>query len=50
MLFDQIWQADMKGNGLLPLITGLSDDQKDTSPCLKEANEKWFHFSSCACY
>lgn len=31
MIFQQIWDADMKGNGVLPLIKGLSDHEKDTT-------------------
>ncbi|MDY8022018.1 hypothetical protein [Paenibacillus polymyxa] len=30
MIFQQIWEADMKENGILPLIKGLSDNQKDS--------------------
>ncbi|MFI2130398.1 MULTISPECIES: hypothetical protein [Lysinibacillus] len=29
MIFNDIWQADMKGNGLIPLIKGLSDNEKN---------------------
>ncbi|KQO18416.1 hypothetical protein [Paenibacillus sp. Leaf72] len=29
MTFQKIWEADMKENGILPLIKGLSDNQKD---------------------
>ncbi|MEK5141443.1 MULTISPECIES: hypothetical protein [Paenibacillus] len=31
MIFQQIWDADMKGNGILPLIDGLSDNKKDAA-------------------
>ncbi len=33
MIFQQIWEADMKGNGILPLIKGLSENQKDSEQC-----------------
>ncbi len=29
MTFQKVWEADMKGNGILPLIRGLSEDQKN---------------------
>lgn len=29
MIFQQIWEADMRGNGVKPLIKGMSDHQKD---------------------
>lgn len=29
MIFSQIWQADMDGNGLIPLIKDISEDLKD---------------------
>ncbi|MHA6530860.1 hypothetical protein [Paenibacillus sp. BAC0078] len=28
MIFNEIWEADMKSNGVLPLIKGVSEDQK----------------------
>ncbi|WP_379162214.1 hypothetical protein [Paenibacillus sp. sgz5001063] len=29
MIFTKIWQADMEGSGVMPLVKGLSDGQKD---------------------
>ncbi|OKP95691.1 hypothetical protein [Paenibacillus sp. P46E] len=29
MIFAKIWQADMEGSGVIPLVKGLSDGQKD---------------------
>ncbi|WP_193767170.1 hypothetical protein [Lysinibacillus parviboronicapiens] len=29
MIFNDIWQADMDGNGLMPLIKGVSDNEQN---------------------
>lgn len=31
MIFQQIWEADMEGNGVIPLIDGLSDNKKEAA-------------------
>lgn len=47
MIWDSIWQADMKQNGLIPLIKGISDREKDIAQGYIVVDTAPFESSDC---